>query len=142
MVGHMTTDQWSLRQSLDPTGDQLLHDFIGATVDSLDSAITISSSDRELPHVSPAPMELDTFINNLSLEISQPISARGGQKNEMTERGRSHLAIEAVAVSSFFSFNNSMQRSTKVRPMQISVLRVLVTPREGSRETGDLLHFS
>jgi hypothetical protein len=38
--------------------------------------------------------------------------------------GGTHLAMEAVAVSSFFSFNNSMQRSTKVLPMQISVLRV------------------
>lgn len=42
----------------DGPGDELLHDFVGATVDALHTTVDESTSDRVLGHVAPPTKEL------------------------------------------------------------------------------------
>lgn len=47
--------------------NQLLHYFVGTTIDCLNSGIHISFCNWVLPHVSPTSMELDTVISHTVL---------------------------------------------------------------------------
>ena len=47
--------------------DQFLHDFIGATVDTLDASVSKGAGDRVFPHVAVTAVQLQAFVHNLAL---------------------------------------------------------------------------
>lgn len=51
----------------DVSGNQLLHYFVGTTIDWLNSGIHVSFCNWVLPHVSPASVELHTVIGHAVL---------------------------------------------------------------------------
>eukprot|EP00128_Syssomonas_multiformis_P018563 Colp12_sorted_trinity150504_noHs@10700 len=66
---------------LNVTGDELLHDLVGATVDALHTAINERTAHGVLPHVAPATVELDALIKNLHLQIREPVLGHGSSSS-------------------------------------------------------------
>jgi hypothetical protein len=60
-------------QFLDGSCDELLHDLVSSTVDSLDTSITVRIGDIIVFHESPTTVHLNTVVSDLALKISHGV---------------------------------------------------------------------
>src|SRR5579864_6318784 len=74
---------WSMDSSQAPR-DQFFHDLVAAGIDAVDPRIRIGTRDRELPHIAVAAMQLQTLVEDASLEFREPpLRHRGGLDVEL-----------------------------------------------------------
>src|SRR5262245_14536011 len=57
--------------------DQELHDFVGTGIDPHHPRVAVHARDRELLHIAVAAEELQAAIDDLSLQIGQPVLGHG-----------------------------------------------------------------
>src|SRR5437588_6528672 len=57
--------------------DQHFHDLVGAAIDPLDPRIAKHPRDRERVHIAVAAVELQTAVDDLALEIGDPVFGHG-----------------------------------------------------------------
>src|SRR5215813_10933849 len=75
--------------------DQKLHDLVGAGIDTRHARVAIHTRDRKFLHVAIAAEELQAAINDLSLQVSQPIF--GHRCRDRIERAIK-IALDAMVV--------------------------------------------
>eukprot|EP01137_Pigoraptor_chileana_P034226 Opistho-2@26445 len=78
---------WSVRETpiplskitlADGAGNELLHDFVGASVNALDTCIGKHAGGIVLPHVSVSSVELHALVGDLALDLSDVVLNHGG----------------------------------------------------------------
>src|SRR5436190_3513771 len=80
---------------LQASGDQELHDLVGTGVDPHHSRIAVHARDRELVHIAVTAEELQTAIDDLALQIGEPVLGhRGGNRIERA----TEITLDAVVV--------------------------------------------
>src|SRR5262245_3870727 len=75
--------------------DQELHDFVGTGIDPHHPRVAVHARDRELLHIAVTAEELQTAIDDLSLQIGQPVLGHG--RGDGIERPV-EIALDAVVV--------------------------------------------
>ena len=56
------------------SGNEFLHDFIGPSIDRLDTSINIGPRDAILPHVAPSTMKLKAVVGHFVLKVCAPVT--------------------------------------------------------------------
>src|SRR5215469_5404368 len=75
--------------------DQKLHDLVSAGIDTHHARVAIHTRDRKFLHIAVAAEELQATIDDLSLQISDPIFGYGGRNG--IERA-AKIALDAMVV--------------------------------------------
>src|SRR5262245_49678455 len=75
--------------------DQKLHDFIGAGVDTHHARVAIHPRDRKFLHIAVTAKKLQATIDDLSLQVGDPVLSHGGR--DRIERA-AKIALDAMVV--------------------------------------------
>ena len=76
---YLSSSLWSALKAIlwlisnDLPSYQFLQNLIAASIDFLDSGVSVSATDTVLLHVAPASVELYTPVSHLVLEVRRPV---------------------------------------------------------------------